>query len=719
MTHPDTSRTASDNAQTRRADGAGQALKLAALGMAVAGIAKGEPAPEAPAGAPVTTLPAVEVTGTVSALPQDVPQSIATVSHAEVTSQAVTRLEDALRNVPGITINAGEGGAHGDSLNLRGLSVPDSFFLDGVRDIGLYQRDTFDQQVVEVLLGPSSVLFGRGSTAGVINQVSKQPSLSPVDEVDAEAGSAGLVRATADLGWAFNGSTAARLNLMDERSGVVDRDHIENARNGFAPAIAFGIDKPATLTLSFLHQEENDLPDYGIPFIDGAPAQVDRSTYYGLTNYDRTKTQADIGTARLELKINDHLSIVDSLRYAHYSFDYFLSAPNLADDYTEVAPPGTPLGQILVYRDQPSSSGTESELIEHVDLTAKFDTGAVAHSLIAGIEVSREVSDVTRYLNGIDDLPPTTLINPASSFSPPTPLEPDDFPDSTGTDVSLDAMDSMHLGPKVDLDGGIRWDRFNSHFSEAASGSAYERDDTEVSPRASVVFKPAPGQSYYVSYGESYNPAIEYLTLAPSNDSLSPEKDYTTEVGTKLSILHGTLDVTGALFDTTLENARNADPDDPTVQEVPFSQRVQGLELGVSGYITPEWEIKAGYTLLRDRITGSGDPDAVGKQAPNVARDSLTSWLTYEPNRSWQIGAGARYTGHRFADTDNTAGVPGYEVFDAMVSYRVNEHLDLQVNVNNLADKLFYNGIYYTGPDENHTIPSAGRTVIVSARLKF
>jgi catecholate siderophore receptor len=712
----------------------GTAARITAMGVAAVGIlAAGARAEEAPSGAApaggspaippqtgaVSTLPAIEVTGTATVLPHDVPQSLQTVTQQEISEQGISSMQDVLRNVPGITINAGEGGAHGDSVNLRGLSVPDSFFLDGLRDIGLYQRDTFDDEAVEVLLGPSSVLFGRGSTAGVINQVTKQAILTPLEAATLEIGTASTERATADLDFVLGDHAAARVNLMAQRFGVADRDDVLNRSFGVAPTVAFGINTPTTLTLSFLHQAEDDVPDYGIPFVDGAPAAVNRRNYYGLVNYDRTKTTTDIGTARLEHKFNDHVSLIESLRYGHYDFTYLLSAPHLDDDFTEPPPAGTPLADIVIYRDQPSSAGTEEELVDRTDLTTKFDTGGVAHTLITGMELSRENSDITKYINGIDVIPPTSLLDPNPYFSPPTALDTDTVPRTSGSDVSFSATDRMRLSAQWDLDGGIRWDRFNSHFSEATTGSAFSRDDTELSPRAALVFKPEPWESFYTSYGSSYNPAIEYLTLAPTSDSLSPEKDYTTEVGTKLDFLHNTFSVAAALFDTLLDNARLADPDDPTVQQLPFDQRVLGAEVGISGYLTSELEIQAAYTHLDDRISASTDPVAVGKRVSNIPTDSMNLWMTWEPGRTWKMGGGALYMSQRYADVDNTAGVPSYVVLNGMVSYRVNQHLEFQLNLNNIADELYYNGVYYTEVDENHAVPGPGRTLLLTAKIRF
>ncbi len=717
------------------ASGTRHNVRLAAIGVAAAGLWAGSapaqeaspvpmPGPEKGAGAAsapdsVMNLPAIEVTGTASVLPRDVPQSILTVSQQEISEQAVNSMQDVLRNVPGITINAGEGGAHGDSVNLRGISVPDSFFLDGLRDIGLYQRDTFDEEEVEVLLGPSSVLFGRGSTAGVINQVTKRATLSPMTAANLEIGTAGMERATADVDFAMGDHAAGRINLMDQRFGVADRDDVLSRSYGIAPTLAFGINTPTTLTLSYLHQNEDDIPDYGIPFIDGAPAQVNRRNYYGLINYDRTKNDVDLGTVRLEHSFGDHVSLTSSVRCGRYDFTYLLSAPHLDDDFTEPPAPGTPLSEILVYRDQPSSAGTEQELIGRTDVTMKFEGAGIAHTLITGVEISRESSDVTKFINGMDVIPPTSLVDPVDTYTPASALDVDELPRSSGTDVSLSVMDRMRLNAQWDLDAGLRWDRFNSYFSEETTGSKFSRSDTELSPRAALVYKPDAWQSYYASYGASYNPVIEYLVIAPTDQSLSPEKDYTTELGTKLDFLNRSLTITGAVFDTLLANARLADPDDPTVQQLPFDQRVLGIEVGASGYITSQFEVLASYTHLDDHISATNDAPAFGKRVPNIPTDSSSLWLTWEPGRTWKFGGGAIYMGQRYADTYNTAGVPGYVVLNGMVSYRVNPHFDLQLNINNIAGKLYYNGIYYTEVDENHAVPGPGRTLLLTAKVHF
>jgi catecholate siderophore receptor len=697
----------------------GLAGGLTAAGVAVGAFISANARADSPSQPEQSVLPSIEIIGTAIASDRDISQSMDAVDKKELTEQNLTLLQDALRNVPGITLNAGEGGSHGDSVNLRGSSIPDSFFLDGVRDIGQYQRDTFNTDAIAVLLGPASTLFGRGSTSGVINSISKQPLLMPLAALSASAGQADFWRATADLNLPLGDACAARLTVMDQHNRVVERDLVNYNRYGVAPTLAFGINTPTRLTLSYFKEVENNLPDYGIPFIDGAPAHVDRSNFYGLTNYDRTRTNNSIGTIRFEHDFADGITFSDSLRYATYGFQYLVTGSFLGNDFVDPPPPGTPLADIGISRDQPSSGGNTNMVINRTDLTRTFNVAGFKNALTGGLEVSKEESNVTRFQNGLDNIAPTPILAPDPSNTPPTPLVVYSAPKGRGNDVSVYASDSLALSPQWDVDAALRWDHFNSSFSEAFSGTAFTRTDTFVSPRVAVIFKPDDAQSYYVSFGTSYNPVIEYLIVAPSNDSLSPEKNSTVELGAKIKLVDGAASITGALFDTTVRNARISDPDDPTVQQAPFDQQVKGVEIGFNGYLTRIWDLSANYTHLDDKITASSDPLSQRKLAPNTPHDAANIWSVLEPTVALSIGAGATAVSHRYADTENTAGVPGYVVYNAMVSYQINSHFKLQVNLNNITDKLYFTSIYYVDVAENHALPSAGRTLIATANYRF
>lgn len=648
---------------------------------------------------------------------QDAPQSITVVTDRLMASQGTASLEDALRNVPGITLNAGEGAARGDTVNLRGFSAFNDFFLDGIRDAAVYTRDDFDLQSVEVLKGPAAVLFGRGSTGGAINQVSKAPLATPFENVTAELGTNDLYRATADLDTPIGSSTAIRLNLMGQSSGVAGRDDVRNRRWGVAPAVAFGISDQDSLVLAYLHQQEDDVPDTGIPFVNHRPAPVRRDAFFGLSS-DSATTDVDVFTARYRHEFNDNLSLGNTLRYGHYEFDYQFEAPSFGDDAPTAA---TPLADILVGRDAPDSSGVETNMDDQLDLTAHFTTGFIAHTLVAGIEAARQTADIDRYqnpFNGNNDwVPETRLLDPdPHATRPGEPLA--STQDTVAPSGGAYVIDTLGFGQYVNLTAGFRYDDFSATYRNLTvqSGALLRLHELNRlgSPRASLVIKPTPRQTYYVSYGTSFDPSAEALTLTTKTADLGPVKARSYEMGAKSEWLSGRLMLTQAIFRTEVDNAETNDPDNPTITVLNGSERVNGAELQAIGRLTRHWEIFSGYTYLDGRTLASGTPADVGKPMPNTAHNQLNLWTEYELPGGWEVGGGGNWLSHRFADSAGAAYVPGYVVWNAMISYQASPRLKLQLNGYNLFDKLCYDGVYYTSTSENHVIPGAGRSVTLT-----
>ena len=262
----------------------------------------------------------------------DVPQTIGVVSQQVLDEQGATTLRDALRNVVSISLAAGEGGSQGDNLTIRGFTARNDLFIDGMRDFGSYYRDPFNTEEVEVLQGPSSVTFGRGSTGGVVNQASKTPNLDHSISADLAFGTDATRRGTLDLDIPipqFGPGAAFRLNAMGNIGDVAGRNVAENRRDGFAPSLALGLGTPTRLTLSYFHQNADDIPDYGVPWLFNGPAPVPRDNYYGLKNGNYLRTYDDIGTAKLEHDINDKITVRDQVRYANYVRDALITEPQL------------------------------------------------------------------------------------------------------------------------------------------------------------------------------------------------------------------------------------------------------------------------------------------------------------------------------------------------------------------------------------------------------
>lgn len=686
------------------------------------------PALDAPTADTDDQLQQVTVTGVRSLLhgklpedEQNTPQSITVVSGQVIADQGDTRLTQALQNVPGITLNAGEGAARGDTVNIRGFSAFNDFFLDGIRDAAVYTRDSFDLESVEVLKGPSALLFGRGSTGGAINQVSKAPLLTPLEVVTADFGTNDLYRATGDFDMPLAAATAARLNVMGETSSVADRDFVKNRRWGVAPAVSFGIGAADSLTLAYLHQQEDNVPDPGIPFVADRVAPVPLDTYYGLTS-DRNTSDDDIATLRYKHDFSPDVQLADTMRYAHYVFNYMGDMPNFGDDIPQ---PGTPLDDILVGRDRPASSGVQTNLTEQLDLNAHFATGILTHIFQAGLELTREESDLDRYDNPFNTnnnwIPETPLLAPDPYEQPPGPLPVSTEQDTLAHSSSLYIADTIGLGEHLNLLAGARYDRFAADYQQLtlAGGSVLDLSHTDRlgSPRAALFFKPTPAQTYYLSYGTSFDPSAEALTLTTRTANLGPVKAKTYEAGSKITTAGGGLLLTAAVFRTEVDNAQTNDPDNPTLTILNGDQRVQGLELGASGHLTRHWELLAGYTYLDGKTLSSGTPADVGQPLPNIARNAVNLWTEYEFSPAWEAGIGGLYQGRRYADSAGTTAIPGFVVWNAMLSYRITPSLALQLNGFNLLNKAYYLAPYYTSAAENHVIPGPGRSATLSVRL--
>ena len=707
----------------------------------------------------IETVVVSETRSNLDLLPQkilDAPQSINVVPAEVIRQQGVSTLADALRNVPGITLNAGEGGTHGDLVNLRGFSAGDDYFMDGLRDTGLYDRDTFDYESIEVYKGPASTLFGRGSTGGVINQVLKSPQPYPIYDFALTGGTNAELRGTADVNYVLDDTSAIRVNVMGQRNNAEGRPFARTQRWGIAPAIAFGIGTDTTFTLKYLHQQEDNIPDYGIPFLFGKPAPVAQNTYYGLPIDDRFQTEVDVVTGRFEHRFDDVFSLSDTVRYGHYWFDsrqtaatygtancfgsaatagFFAGAPlcvslpassrtpvSSTNPFFPVA--GTPTAAVLVLRDRPSSKGTIATAMNDLDVTARFPTGPFGHMLIAGIEYDNESADLVRFANQSTAIPPVPLLAPDPfQVFPGRQTTIRQLPITKTNTLGLYVTDTITLGEQWSLTAAVRYDHFRARFDQTlGTRQHFAHTDDVWSPRAALVYKPTPETSVYFSYGTSFNPSAENLALSASNQALPPEKDRTFELGGKAVVLDGLLSLTAAIFNTEMTNARITDPLNPALQTLSGTERVNGIEIGAQGRLTEHWEIIAGYTYLDPTAIGLAGPGVHGP-IPNTAHNQANLWTTYDFDNGLRLGTGLNYTGMRRAGADNlsvpgrtiTVTAPGYVTWDAMVGYQISDDLAVQLNAYNLTDEFYYATSYFVRPNENHTVPGPGRTFLLTA----
>jgi catecholate siderophore receptor len=675
---------------------------------------------------------------------RDTPQTVNVIPQQVLQDQGTTTLRDALRNVAGISLAAGEGGAQGDNLTIRGFSARNDIFMDGMRDFGSYYRDPFDIEQVEVLQGPTSVTFGRGSTGGVVNQETKTAQVGKFVNGTMQFGSDLTRRITADVNEPIGQTAAFRLNLMGHDSQVSERDKAESRRFGVAPSLAFGLGTSTRLVLSYLHEQADDTPDYGIPWFFNAPADVDRNNYYGFEHGNFLKTNVDVGTIRAEHDFGSRWTLRNQARYGHFRRGAQITEARVPTTQAGIGTitPDTPLDQIHVLRNQIGVQSLETYLGDQLDATVRFRTGSLEHTVVMGMEGSRETSAPKRFtfLSAPDPTLPDVVPVPQASLTNPdeeTLLNATRLKRTSVHDISIGfgayAVDTVKVGRHLELVGGIRWDRFDTDFDQLTYSNSNQRTpavsphlsrmDEEPSYRAAVVYKPARAGSIYFDYGTSFNPSAESLALSPATVDAPPEKNRTYEIGTKWDLPSKRLSVSASVFRTNKLTAREPSMNDPLVNDVTGEQRVNGAQIAVTGRITDRWQLLSSYAYLDGKLVKSlAFPTAVGAQLANVPRNTFNAWTTYEMPWKFTVGGGTQFVDSRTASTtaptDPTTGltkqIPSYWVFNSMMSHPLTERITFQLNLYNLANRY-----YFDLPHPGHVIPGPGFTALAGLNFKF
>ncbi|KAA6167377.1 TonB-dependent siderophore receptor [Pseudomonas marginalis] len=632
----------------------------------------------------------------------DTPQTITVVSPKVIQEQQALSLRQVLSNVSGITFNAGEGGGgSGDSINIRGFSANSNIQIDGLRDSAQTSRtDTFNVEQVEVIKGPNSVFGGAGTTGGSINIISKQPQDQAFTRLGGSIGTDNYYRLTLDTNQPLEGvgdNSAVRLNLMGHQNDVAGREEIDRERWGIAPSLRLGFNESTSLTLSAFHQVDDNLPDYGVPALDGKRLSgVDRDAYFGWKNLDKEKFEQSAFTANFEHDFNDNLRLQNLTRYSRTDRDTIVSA-------SHVNTGGVPAGRYRPAGPQAYGRDAITEMwINQTNLISNFQLAGMRHDLVTGVEISRETLDLKTYNHGLGtSLYPGNgydLGNPPGHWSGPVNKTTSGYTETKLTDKALYLFDSIALHEQWDLNLGLRYDkiegRANGYTGTHVQTSSLSSTDEKLSARTGLVYKPTDNGRFYVAWGNSFNPSAENLAsngggLSAATENLAPEKNETWELGTKWELLDKRVELDAALFRVEKTNARETMSDGST--QLAGKQRVQGFELGVTGRVTELWDVFANYTFLDSETLDAANTPAgnarKGQALGNTPPHSFNLWTTYELPAGWSVGYGARYASKRNVTSSTTAKLDAFWVHNAMVGYQVNDDLELQLNVNNLFNK--------------------------------
>jgi catecholate siderophore receptor len=598
---------------------------------------------------------------TMATTVQDTPQAINLITSAQLKQQGVTSLEQALKNVPGITIAIGEGGTlNGDQFKIRGFDAANDVFVDGLRDFGVYIRDSFDSEEVQVLKGPSGALFGRGSVGGAINTLSKTAKLGTFGEVDGYAGGGDFYRGLADFNQQVGPTTALRLNLMGTSQGVVDRDHVFSKRTGAALSAGFGLGTRTSFTINFFHQDDRRRPDYGVTILQppgsvvALPAPeygLRRSTFLGF-EWDADHTRADVITTRFKTEVNPNLTLTSDTRLGAYSryFQYTTvdscnATCNAAYfDGNPATVPNANFGGSSPYkqRDWGAQNITAARYA--------FDLGGLRNEAVFGWDLSYQQNKKTFYAYALPagfatrNTIPYPLLTPTyyppagyQVFKPtranlfcPAGATPNCTTNVTGTtvfanlastgvvatsgdapDYGLFFTDRLFFTPQISALVSLREDWYTANYASTTANfvtAPLKSDSALFDPRVNLIYEPSKTTTYYLTYGKSSTPQASAIvgSASPTTitaQSLQPEESTTYEAGAKVGVLKGRLSLTASVFDIKKNNATQTDPSTGFVQaNSGQTQEVRGVELGVVGKITRNWTLTAGYTYLDARI---------------------------------------------------------------------------------------------------------------------
>ncbi|AMO94747.1 tonB-dependent siderophore receptor family protein [Collimonas fungivorans] len=678
----------------------------------------------------------------------DVPQSVVVVNKALMQSQGANSLADALRNVAGITLGGAEGGQIGNNINLNGFSARTDIYLDGFRDRGQYYRDTFAIDEVEVLMGPSSMLFGRGSTGGVINQVTKKANLHASTEVSASATTNGLVRTTADYNRPLSDTSALRLSAMAQSGKATTRDQTDVQDFGLAGSYVFGIGTPTEITLSALIQHNHDMPDYGLPPLNGHPAPVGRDTAYGL-NSDHTNQDVAALNATIKHKITPDVVLRNQTQFNYVRTSAVETAPQgIGTVANGVFTPLTnassnlPLSSLFVRGQSHDRDIRDYSIFNQTELSAKLATGSIKHELLLGLELGHDGYDNQGYYrngrcNGVALNPTSTvagyadcvpLVNPSySAAGSNVASQAGNRAGGSANTIATYVNDTMTLTPEFKLVGGLRFDRYiasitnslnSTNAPAAAKNTALPSAQQTInftSVRLGSIWQPSAAQSYYLSYGTSFNPSLEQLTGTTGQQNLDPEKNRSYELGGKWDLLNDKLSLNAAIFQIKKENARSQIT--TGVYVLDGTVRVNGARAGAVGHITKDWQVALGYTYLDAKvIQSSGLDGTLGKIPVNTPKNTLTSWSTYKVAPHWEVGGGASYMSARYANPTNTVQAGGYTRWDATVAYTQPKY-DIRLNLFNLANKMYYDALIQS--DGGRSVPGNGRTAMLSVNYRM
>jgi catecholate siderophore receptor len=672
---------------------------------------------------------------------RDIPQSVTVVTEKLMQDRNLTDIKDVLRTTAGVTFQAGETGE--EDVRLRGFSLSQSgdIYIDGLRDPSLYERDTFNNDRIEVLRGSASMLFGRGSTGGVVNQVSKQPFLMTQHEVEATVGTGKQRRVTGDFNIQTSDTSALRINALvhdaDNRGATV-------SKRGIAPTYRWGIGSSDEFTASLYHLQYDNNPTYNHPWfiVNGRIVPtLEADHFYGLAS-DHNKGNVTYGTLSHLHKLSHGGELKTTLRHGYYQRDLLASTVRFvpASAVAPIVAATTPanLNDSTVLQRNASKgriAATHGTLLQS-DYDQTFKFGSMSDTVIAGVDLSWDKAARANNFGNTATRPDTTVGTPDDGAWVPDLRGAVPYNHFTARNLGLYVQNTLAFTPAFKLITGLRNDQFRASY-HTSTGASFSRDDSLWSQRVGLLFQPNEWASFHTSYGTSFNVSgdtYQFAVGAPNTRDANtpPEKSRNLEIGSKLNLLDQRLSLNTSLFYSEKYNERNTDPDSAAAQQLLSGKRhATGVDLDIAGKINKDWEAYFSYTWIPEAKIDKSNVAAITCNtttlvcSPNNAqrqgdrpgltpKHSASLWTTYQLNPQWRVGAGLNHRGAQNPEGSRVNLAPDFTTGDVMVEYTIDWRMSLRLNINNVTDELYADGLY-----RGFYIPGAARNAQLSFKATF
>ena len=614
---------------------------------------------------------------------RDIPQSISVITEEQIKDQSLLGLKDAIQYSPGVMAGQGEGNR--DSIWFRGNQSTSDLFVDGVRDDVQYYRDLYNIDRVEVLMGPNGMIFGRGGVGGVINRVVKEAAWENKNEIKIQGGAYDHKRSSVDLNNRIDETLAVRVNAMIEDSGSF-RQGVESERKAINPTFTFKPSDKTKVVVGMEYFNDKRTSDRGIPSLSNGlqsyPYSTSRSTFFGNASQSPNEAIVKNGYAIIDHTFDNGVSIKNHTRFSDY------------DKYYQNVYANSQVSNGLVTIDGYYDNTQRQNFFNQTDLTYNFKTGSVSHKLLTGLEIGLQENENYRI-----------LATPISGVAASNPFASLTFNSSksrnTSTDISNQAIyiqDQIYLNEQFQIIGGLRYDKFKTKFNDSvAPANSAAINDQFISPRVGLVYKPIEPVSLYTNYSLSYLPRTgEQLTsLTSSIKSFDPEKFTNIEAGIKYDLLQS-FSISSAIYRLERSKMAITDPSNSSNTIIVDGQVTKGFELGVAGKLFDSYSMYGGYTYQDAEITknqGGPTPIASGATLGHVPKHTFSLWNKYEINETWSAALGVVSRSDMYAATPTTTtavNLPGYTRLDAAIYANINKQTKLQLNIENLLDKTYY-----------------------------